>query len=258
MCERILQGWTRELGAIRWMCWNPNRQAYVALFPLLAPLLSSSLSICLHPLSQASCLSLHLFFVLFPGYHVGTVWDVFVCLLRQYLSQTEKWTGERHSQSSMHTHTHKQINKCMFLCAQTHIWAHTCTDESVLLLKTPRDSEKKIDMKISDLEQNRNRVVKEKTAAFHIMCTHTSQLSVVSTHVSWYTGKITHLTWANAKYFHVVAMCTANRRTLCDAYSICIKTGSVNMFNIFIFFFGENSSLLWDTEPSIYTISTEH
>lgn len=85
-------------------------------------------------------------------------------------------------QSSTHTHTNKQINKYMFLSAQTHIWAHTCTDESVLVLKTPRDSEKKIDMKISDLEQNRNRVVKEKTAALHVMCTHISQLSVVSTH----------------------------------------------------------------------------
>lgn len=82
MCARVLQGWTRELQAIHWMCWNPTRQAYVALFPL-------SLLFALHPWASVCIpspelpISAFFFFVPFPGYHVGTVWDVFVCLFWQ-------------------------------------------------------------------------------------------------------------------------------------------------------------------------------
>lgn len=177
MRERILQSRTRELGAIYSMCWNPTRQVYVALFPLLTPPLSSSLSICLHPLSQASCLSLHLFFVLFPGYHVGTVWDVFVCLLRQSLSQTEKL------ETCTHTHAHANSLIHVSVCTNTkkHTFGHThtCTDESVLVLKTPRDSERGLILKCQVWNRIENKVGERRLlVALHVMCTLTHETAL--------------------------------------------------------------------------------
>lgn len=219
MCERILEGWTREPGAFHWMCWNPTRQAYVALFPLLSP----SLSICLYPLSQASCLSLHLisfflsFFFLFCS--LVTMWAQ--CEMCLFVSFGDIFPRQREK---------LEMGTCKAACKHTlkntckHTFGHTFTHalmRDVLVLKTPRDSE--IDMKISGLEQNRNELL----AVLHVVCTYVSQLYFVSAHLTRYPGNNTHMTWANAKDYHVVAMHAGKRRMidssqLCDTCSICI------------------------------------
>lgn len=148
------------------MCWNATRQAYVALFP-------SSLPSSPHPLASVSLPSpklpvspsISLFY--FFHFYFDFFWCVVpwlpcghsvrcVCLLRQYVFQTERDTGDRHLQTSTHAHT--QVHICVYKHRYTHIHAHACT-ASVLVLKR---SWEKTDVKISSLEVDRKWVIREK------------------------------------------------------------------------------------------------
>lgn len=128
-------------------------------------------------------------------------------------------------------HTSTNSGFCVHKHMQTTMQGHTdtCiyTDESMLVLKTPMDSE--IDMKTSGMEQNRKWVFKEKAACL-TMCAQVSQSCDVSNHFSRYPANITHLMCAMWSGFHVVAMCTANTQTLCTSQlTMCHIQYSHNM-----------------------------
>lgn len=178
MCEKVLQGWTRELGAIHWMCRNPTRQAYVALFPHFAPLLHPWASVCIPSLPHSF---FFFFFSCVPWLPCGLSVR-YVCLSplaiffsRQRTEQErgacKAACGNTVTNASFFSHKH----------FTTHFRAHTHAQMRVCL-KKPGVSERRLIWK-SGLEYNKNRVCKDKTAgtfAHHVL-SHT-QFSALNIH----------------------------------------------------------------------------
>lgn len=157
MRERAQRLGTEELRAILWMCRNPTRQAYVALFPPSSPFLSSSLSICVHPLSKASLLSL-LFFCSAPWLPCGHSVRC-ICLSPSAICFPDREWNWRRALAKQHACTHLQIHVCV--CTDTCKLASTHVQRWKCVSVNAYRAWKKTDVKISSLGLDGKWAVKE-------------------------------------------------------------------------------------------------
>lgn len=187
------------------MCWNPTRQAYVALFPPLSFSLFISEHLFASPLPSFLSLPLSFFLSSVPWFLCGHSVRC-VCLSPSAICFPDRgrnWSTWRWALAKQLECTHLQIP--VFVCTgvQTRMRGHTdtciCTDESTLVLKTPTDFE--TDIKTSGMERNRKRVVKEKAACCLTLDVRTRKLDLWSKQPlqQIYAGSVTHLMCANEK-----------------------------------------------------------